>query len=331
MANDSGFDPVPMFIADRALHSAETVRSLIYDATGGEEGVVGVSDLKVQALASPGTAIRINPGGYVVLNRGAGASGQSYSGRAYRESRLDAPYTSSVSGGSWMVVARIEDPQYAPWTPYPTLDQKRVGPYAFPRILPCNYGATRATDLNLPHSMIALARLDLPASTSTILPQYIVDLRKLVNEQERRRLVSQATPPNLQLTPRSDTVWKNWPGWNPTFDIPVWANYVNVKIDLGSIGVAPLPTDGELRGRLTFPGGELISGPLRIDLDPGASGGGQRVGFMVTVGGWLPAGAAGGTLTASLEGHIAAGSPGMIGTNDGSHTAFDVQFSKRLV
>lgn len=330
MANDSGFDPVPFFIADKALHSADTVRALVYDATGGEEGVVGPGDLKVEALTSPGPGVRIAPGGYVVLNRGAGGAGQSYAGRAYRESRLDTPTTTAASGGSYMVVARIEDPQYSPWQPYPTVEQKRVGPYAFPRLLNCNYGATSAQQLGLPHSMVALARIDLPASTSVVLPQYITDLRELVNERERNHLVSNQPPTGDRLEPKSDSVWRRWPSWSPTFKVPIWANWVSVKVDIASVGVANMPTDGELRGHLSWPGVELYSGPLRIDLDPGSTGGGQRSNFVVTISGAIPPGAAGGPMQAEIQGHIATGSPGMIGTNPGTHMAFDVRFSQRI-
>ncbi len=334
MADINGLDPVPFFIADQALHSADVVRSQAYNSAAGDEGVVGMSDFRVLPYATPTGGVRITTGNYVARGRSTGQLGQAYSGRGMTESRVDIPANTSTTTTAYhLVVLRIEDPQYAPWTPYATVDQKRVGPYNFIRRLPCTATTRYAWEVNAGHSAIALARVAVPPNTSAITQAMITDLRQPCNAQVLPILDSSALTDGFTLAKSAagNAQWFNWPGWNPQYRIPTWANYVNCMSTLTSIGGSTSTVDGDLRGRLDFPGGPLIAGNARIDLDASAAGGGQRHTFVTTVGGYLPPQAAGGILTVNNEGRIYNESPGQIGSNAGSQMAVSLVFSQRLI
>lgn len=236
MADVSGFDPVPMFIGDQALHSADVVRNALYALSGGRGGVTKPADLKVSSMGSPTGQVQVSRGSGTIPNRSNNGGDQSYTFRAPGISRLDiAP--ASGGGRSDLIVARVEDPQFSPWTPYPTVEQKRVGPYVFPRVIPgVGAGTTSVEQLGgayANHSMIALARVDMPAGATQVLPQYVKDLRNLVSPWQHRNIErSNPAAEDYML----DTSGRVWPQFSPMVPIPPQATSCQIRGDIINVG-----------------------------------------------------------------------------------------------
>src|SRR5687768_16449625 len=105
-------NPVPLAIGQGAVTDDDVFRRMINGLSRDSEGVALPGDFKVTATPTASGSVNVAPGGMVLRNHGQ--SGQSY--------YADAPTTTAVSSGLTtagyhMVVARIIDPQYAPWQP----------------------------------------------------------------------------------------------------------------------------------------------------------------------------------------------------------------------
>jgi len=133
-------------------------------------------DLKITQLPTAGTSVRAASGGAVIPNLYPGGSQQSYTARA--ASTTDVPVTATGSGAGRvdLVIARIDDPFYGGTVP----SDVTVGPYV--RLDIIQNVAAGSTDIpaGLAYPAIALARLDIPASTATITTSMITDLRVMV-------------------------------------------------------------------------------------------------------------------------------------------------------
>ena len=183
MALVNGFQPAAWAI-DGARHQGELARFALYAATGGAEGIVEATDLKVHQLTTPGTQVVIDAGGALVKNRSASQRNQTYGLNGRLESRVDV----AATGGSLrrdLVCVRPKDPQYAPWTSVVGGGDPLTFQYVEPFIVQnVPAGTTTAASLNLGYTALELARLEIPAGTTNITDAMIVDLRKLA--QPRR-------------------------------------------------------------------------------------------------------------------------------------------------
>jgi len=172
------FDPVPFFVGGGALHSAEAARQLAYAVTGGAAGVAAAGDLEITQLPVAGTSVRAASGGAVIPNLYPGGSQQSYTVRAASTTDVSVTATGSGAGRVDLVIARIDDPHYGGTIPADVT----VGPYD--RLDIIQNVAAGSTDIpaGLAYPAIALARLDIPASTATITTSMITDLRKVAGQ-----------------------------------------------------------------------------------------------------------------------------------------------------
>lgn len=238
MANTNGFEGVPWMIGGGARHSADVGRLLAYLATAGGEGVVAPTDWKVTAsLPSANSQVHVGPGAGGIVNRSAGVASQSYGARALSVSDLDIAPTGG-SPRSDLVVVRMKDPQFAPWVAYDPvtqLTQVQNGPYAFPEIISgVSASTTDARSLGLPHSMYAVARIDMPASTTNVQTAYIKDLRKLILPKRDEDILVSIQPPNDQrVTATSFARWIT-PASFPVA-IPEWATHYLAELDVTNI------------------------------------------------------------------------------------------------
>lgn len=251
------FDSTPWFVGGGAQHSPEIARALAYAATGGAEGVVGATDLKVTQLPTPGTSVRLSAGAAIMLNRSAGAGGssafgstQSYVGRAPTATDIAVDPTTSAGGRTDLVVVRVEDPQYAPWT---APADPVTATYFRPFIVKGVPAATKtAAELNLGYPAVALAKITLPASTATVTNSHITDLRRIARPRSERRLIPVYQSGNSALN-QAAGVWQNWPlVASLNLEVPDWATVLRAKLDIG--GVQQLV--GSIQGaiRLNFQG-----------------------------------------------------------------------------
>lgn len=212
---------------DGALTNSELARLATYVAVGGAEGVVGVRDLKVEPLATPGGAVRVAAGGALVKNRSTGGAKQTYAvdNNGYDQVTIDS--TGAGVGRSDLVVVRIKDPQYSPW-PAPPVGTEETYQYVETFVVSNVPGGTKSTStLNggagLGYSAVALARIDLPANTAAVTSGMIVDLRNVARPRSIEYIEHLSSTADDVLNPVAG-VYESFP--NGVFfdvDVPEWA------------------------------------------------------------------------------------------------------------
>lgn len=247
--------PTPWFVGGGAQHSPEIARLLAYAATGGAEGVAGFGDLKVQALAVPGAAVRVGPGGCLIPNRYAGGGQQTYVARNTAEHQRAIGSTGSGGGRSDLVVARVSDPQYAGNAPVNPVTAQYVDTHVITGV---PAGTRSVDDLNLTYPAEALARVDLPASTATITNAMITDLRRVaMARRERRTHVIAPTVANTM-----PTAWGRWPSEAALGGVlvPKWATRLDFIVHVGGARhIGAVAHAANLRPKFAGVGGQQIS------------------------------------------------------------------------
>lgn len=160
----NGFDGVPWMVGGGAKHSANIGRVLAYAATSGGEGVIAPNDLRVSPSSTPDAFVHVGVGAVAIPNRYGNARSESYIARASDVSDIRVGSTGS-SARSDLIIARVRDPQYGMPAPASVAD----GPYIFPEIVPgVPAGIISAKALGLAEPIYGLARIDIPANTTTI-------------------------------------------------------------------------------------------------------------------------------------------------------------------
>lgn len=273
-------DGVPWFIGGGAEHPPEVERLLAYAATASNEGVVGISDLKVTAQAAPDGTVQIAPGGAVLRNRYAGGGEQSYIARAALSENLTIPATSAGSGRTDLVVVRIDDPQY-PGVPAPATILN--GPYVSTYLIQNVPAGTRtAAELNLGYPAIALAKITQPVSNAAVTNAMITDLREVANPRAQRSVfaINLATGVfDIQDSSAADgEQWPNSSGW--TVDVPEWATQMRVVATWAQVLIPPGNAVGNLWARLGITSGTYVDSAITKYDTPNAAGQGRAT-FML--------------------------------------------------
>ncbi|SCL32990.1 hypothetical protein GA0070616_4607 [Micromonospora nigra] len=253
------FDPVPWFIGGGAEHSPEVARMIAYSAFRGNEGVMAAGDLAVKALDVPGTSVRVMPGACAINSRAVGGAYQAYGGRAPSESLVEIGSTGSGAGRSDLIVARVEDP-FMPGEPWSEPPDVTAGPYIFPRVISgVPAGTTTVDALGLGYSAIALARIDLPASTGTVTQAMITDLRRVANPRRERRLIVSSPASNHDI---ALSTFADWPSAAvKPVTVPTWATQVRIVQTIAGCLAFWDKVNGETRVRL----GTLYGQPTLYD------------------------------------------------------------------
>ena len=227
------WDGVPWFTDGGAHHSGATARLLSHAAFGGQEGIVSPRDLQVAATASASSRVRVFPGACAITNRAANVKYEAYAARLPTTDEVEIAPTTASGGRSDLIVVRVENPYLdgEDWPLPPTEEDAEVGPYVFTRVIPgVPANTTNVASLNLGYSALALARIDLPPSTTTITQAMVKDLRKMTNVLRGVPEVGAAeTPATVQKQPVG--TWGNWPAtFGPQIEIPAWATHVVAKV-----------------------------------------------------------------------------------------------------
>jgi hypothetical protein len=245
--------PVPI-LTNGANHSAEQFRAMVQDLARGSEGITAGTDLKVTQLGTPGGGVQIAEGSAVIRGRVSAFQG-SYSTRNQGASTVTIAAQGAGSGRSDMVILRVEDPEYEG-----TLDPAEDDINYFQVLSNVSSSAT-----TIPGGLtgIPLARIDIPASTSTITNSMIVDLRQIANP--RRQSLQHVHSPTSTSTAINNSngtyaYFSTEAGWS--VPIPSWASQAIVSIDLAQIRYTTAAFIGALRA--TF-GASLTLQPVILD------------------------------------------------------------------
>lgn len=310
------WNPTPWMV-DGARHSAAVGRLVAYASLSGSEGIVTPADLKVEALASPGAAVRVAPGGAIILNRYPGGGSQSYVGLNVSSHQVSIAPTTSAGGRTDLVVARVADPEFQSGM---TIPDPLNYQYVYTEVIQgVSSAVTSARELNLNYPAVALAKVTLPASTSTVTSGMITDLRKMANPRSVRRMqaISVGTPQTFSST--SLTQFPTDVSW--TVDIPEWAAVHKIRADL--VGV--VNQNAAIDGWLAVVISTTVQQQARFDI-PWAGETGRHV---ITVAGESPVGVShrGGTLPVTLRAQRVGGA-GSLYVDARSQVIFDIEFTE---
>ncbi|MFF2864498.1 hypothetical protein ACFVSX_32040 [Streptomyces rubiginosohelvolus] len=240
-------------LTDGATHSAEQFRAMVQDLARGAEGITQGTDLKVTQLGTPGASVQVASGSGVVRGRVNAFQG-SY---AVRNQGSDTVNISSTGGSprSDMLILRVEDPQYE-GTLNPEVDNINY----FQVISNVSSSATAIPD---GRTGIPLARIDIPASTSTITNAMIKDIRQIANPRRERRQWIQSpstTSTSINNSNGSYAYFSTAAGWN--IPIPTWASTAVISVDIAQLKYSVAQFIGTLRA--TF-GASLSLQPVILD------------------------------------------------------------------
>jgi hypothetical protein len=208
-------------LTNGATHSAQQFRMLVRDLARGAEGITEGDDLKVAPLDTPGAGVQIGDGSGIVRSK-ANSFGGSYAVCNIGAATVDVASTGATPRSD-MVVLRVLDKEYEGDLD-PATDQ-----IEFFDVI-SDVGST-ATTVPAGYTAIPLARIDLPASTSTITAGMITDIRQVANP--RRDSTLQTYSPSTALVELSGTsgavqYWSNVPGWN--IPVPSWATTARIVL-----------------------------------------------------------------------------------------------------
>ncbi|MFE6412539.1 hypothetical protein ACFVOR_37030 [Streptomyces sp. NPDC057837] len=302
-------------LTNGATHPAQQFRMLVRDLANGAEGITQGDDLKVTQRSTPGGGVTVGDGSGVIRGRANTFQGH-YSVCNIGSVNIDIAATGSGAGRSDMLIVRVEDPDYE-GSLDPQVDQVTY----FQVISNVSSSATTIPD---GRTGIPLARIDIPASTSTITDAMITDLRKVANPRRTRTLVTQS-PASLSSGIGSSTSYSYFStaaGWN--IAIPDWATKAIVKID-----VSPIRYDlGNFWGQIsaTF-GSSLTVQPTTLDDNQGS--GTRRIPAIIADTLTLPASYRGTTqLLRVRAAAMATGQTGRIYVDSGTTLVADVQFEE---
>lgn len=274
---------------DGAITSAADARRAEYAATGGE-GVVLANDLKVTQLSTPGVGVQIAPGVAVILNRYQSTINESYvasNPTPYIIPSVEMP-ASNPSAKSYILAVVVGDAEFSqvghPWmlASDPPAGEEDTFRYVRPTLIEVPSGATSIPGATYPY--YALARIAIPANTTTITNSMITDLRALANPRHYQRMFISPSGTYTNGAPRyiaSGSTYGNWSGdsgggFFPSIRVPIWAKRCVVSGRLNGVTLtnAAASTAGKVRFQLGPTLGPAtdwntanIVGPVRLNLE----------------------------------------------------------------
>jgi len=242
-----------------AQSSARIARLMHQSGTASGNGVVDTGHLRVLPLEVPGGGVRITSGGATIRGEEQAFQG-SYFAFNVGDSELSITPTGSGGGRSDLIVLRVEDPNIdgTPWGHDVTTD-----PVYYFRVI--EGVSSTATEPPAGMTAIALARIDLPASTGTVTSPRIIDVRRSAVPKSQRVLRVQrgGTMTGGEWDEAGNITapdFERWPQHDWTVTIPEWATQVQVLADWTNVFLKALAPGGsnDAIGQL-FVG--LVGGP----------------------------------------------------------------------
>ncbi|MFC8207930.1 hypothetical protein [[Kitasatospora] papulosa] len=303
---------VPILV-NGATHSAEQFRAMVQDLARGAEGITAGTDLKVTQLSTPGSGVQVASGSGVVRGRYNAFQG-SYAVRNQGAATVDVAATGG-SPRSDMLILRVEDPQYEG-----NLDPEVDNVNYFQIISGVSSSATAIPD---GRTGIPLARIDIPASTSTITNAMIKDIRTIANPRRESRLLTQSpatASTAITGSALSYSYFSTAAGWN--IAIPSWASTVRAKIDVAGLRLLVNPFYGVLRA--TF-GASLTLQATTLDDNQSGT---RRISSLVADTLTIPDAYRGTTQLLRLQGAGATGNTGQMQVDAAAMLVAQVEFEE---
>ncbi|MCX5206740.1 hypothetical protein OG897_35715 [Streptomyces sp. NBC_00237] len=299
-------------LVNGATHSAQTFRAMIKDLSRGAEGITEAADLKVTPLPNPGAGVQVADGSAVIRGKSSAWQG-SYT--AYNIGTASVPIApTGATPRSDLIVLRIIDPEYE-GNLDPARDQLTIF-HVVPNV------ASTATTVPSGMTGVALARVDLPANTSTITAGMIRDVRTVANPR-RERILYTAYPTKLTKAWKDDEKWYDWPAearW--MIPVPAWATKMICTVTLAGLRLDLGNVFGSLAAVLGTQQGQNVV----VDDDQGK--GVRRQSFVLAETLTLPAAYRGTRQPLFLRAMLAKGSTGDLSVDVASTLITDVEFTE---
>ena len=224
---------VPWLVSGGAEHSADVARVLANAATSGATGVVYPSSFRVDAQDIPNGSVRVNTGVAPIASTYPGAAGQSYIVRSTGVTDVTIAPTGSASGRSDLIIVSVDDPQYVGTAP----EDPNNFEYSKLEVVQGVSNTTRDTSgLDLGRPAIALARIDIPASTGTITQGMIKDLRKIALPKRDRNMLtlygSGRAGSTAHMVGDGYATWPIRESQRPKVFVPEWATHLQMNVTI---------------------------------------------------------------------------------------------------
>ena len=311
---------------------AALARRAIY-ASSRQSGIVQKDDLKVTDLAVPGIGIQISEGVGLVLNDYQTEPNEVYvvnNPGVHTVPAIEMP-AANPSAKSYIVAIVVGDVDFNqaghPWMPS-TLAPEDVADFEYvrPTLIEVTAGATT---LDVPYPALVLARIDIPANTTTILQSYIHDLRALAAPRQSQEIF--VGQPWTNAAPRripSGSAYGDWgpQEYSPSVKVPSWATRAIVICSLNGVRLAD--SSANVAGNIRTQLGSVVGDSIGFDV-PNNSAGSIRMNLQ-TAGEYDVTSVAGTSQNLRVEGYENA--PAAPSTNqklalqNGSQMIFDVRF-----
>lgn len=235
-------------------------RLQLQSATRSAQGVVGAADLYVKQTAAASSQVRVSNGACVIAGNEAAWQG-SYYGYNVGDDLVSIAATGGT-GRSDMIVAKVEDPTIsgAGWSHNPLTEN-----LVYSRVISGVAGGSTSPPAGI--SAIALARIDVPASTSAITQAMITDLRSMLAARRDRQLYAVNLSGGPYNLPNSQTSVITWPT-PASFSVPVPAWAVQARVIAMWTQVKVVWVAGSTTGpfgQVQFKLGTLTSQAMTID------------------------------------------------------------------
>ncbi len=306
----------PALLTDGGSHPAALVRRFQQMVALGNEGIDAGADLKVRQTATASTSIIVGPGNGVVRGRASASQGTYFVSNPDDHTKGPDVVPSVASVQHYLVVLRVRDPAYE-GTADPNLNMNTIEVVST---------ALGGTTLAAGTTGIVLARLEVPANTTTITAAMIVDLRKMANPRRQRTL----TPVFIPTTPvdpleAAVDVRENWPdAATLQVAIPIWATLMYVMTTISGVSTRTGNTHGDSR---TLVG---TAATQAIAWNHDWVGTTQRI-SVISGGGFHIAAAARGTTQTMRTDAVRRNTTGTLEANGGTTVFFDYEFVEGVV
>lgn len=241
------------YAVDGNAESGNFLRLMLQSTSLASQGIINPTDLLVTATSPATSGIQIASGACIVAGVETAFQGSYYGYNVGLDTSLTIAATAGATRSD-MVVVRAEDPTWSgtPW------GNPAAGQILFPRVI--SNVSPGATTVPGGYSAIPLARIDMPASTATVQPSYIHDLRSVANPQRQLQVLNASGPGTVQNWTVSTTphAWPAVATWQ--VPVPAWATMVHLAWTIGE-AVYATGGNGTARGFVNPVFGASVTAP----------------------------------------------------------------------
>lgn len=316
-----------------AQMGADLARRAMY-AEARQSGIVQKEDLEVTELAVPGVGILISDGVGLVINDYQTDPNEIYvvsNPGSHTIPSGDMP-AANPAAKSYIVAVVVGDSDFSqaghPWMTAedPPEGEETTFEYVRPTLIEVSAGAT-TLDVNYP--ALVLARIDIPADTTTITNSMITDLRTLASPRQSQEMFVSPVDSWTNGAPDyipSGSAYAAWGSYSPTVKVPSWATRAIVVCSIN--GAVVIDSSVNVAGSIRTKLGSVVGPVASFDFPTGRVGA-QRDNLS-TAGEYAVSSIAGTTVALAVEGFE--NIPASPTTNqrlrlqNGSQMVFDVRF-----